>query len=308
MDDRTVGILGGGQLGRMLTEAAHRMNLKIAVLDSEDAPAKQINARHPHVHGSFTDPNAVRELARQCDILTIEIEHVNTEVLEEIAEVGVEITQEGQISRRRVEVQPNWRTIRIIQDKYLQKQHLRSLGVSTAESVALSANSVEALAEAGKSLGYPLMLKSRTLAYDGRGNFPVRSPSDMPAALKALGERPLYAEKWIEFAREIAVMIVKTENGASGRDGTTWKQNTLAYPVVETIHEDSICKLVYAPSLHTSSVSAKCTREAEIIARKAVAGFWGRGVFGVELFLTDEGEQKTHPHNPKPYAHSFNGV
>ncbi|KAH0551600.1 hypothetical protein GP486_007183 [Trichoglossum hirsutum] len=303
MDGRTIGILGGGQLGRMLTEAAHRMNLKIAVLeDSEDAPAKQINGRHPHVHGSFADPDAIRELARQCDILTIEIEHVNTEVLEEIAEVGLEITQEGQITRRRVKVQPNWRTIRTIQDKYLQKQHLRSLGVSTADSVALPANSAEALVEAAESLGYPLMLKSRTQAYDGRGNFPVRSPSDIPAALKALGKRPLYAEKWVEFACEIAVMVVKTEDGASeGGGDSTWKRNTLAYPVVETVHEDSICKLVYAPSPRTSLVSARCTREAEIIARRAVAGFWGKGVFGVELFLTDKNELLINEIAPRPH-------
>ncbi|KAH0562512.1 hypothetical protein GP486_002796 [Trichoglossum hirsutum] len=86
------------------------MNLKISVLDSEDAPAKQINARNPPAHGSFSHPNAVRELTRQCGILTVEIEHVNTEVLREIAEVGVEITQKGQIARRGVEMQPNWRT------------------------------------------------------------------------------------------------------------------------------------------------------------------------------------------------------
>ncbi|KAI9785389.1 MAG: phosphoribosylaminoimidazole carboxylase ade2 [Geoglossum umbratile] len=93
MDDRTVGILGGGQLGRMLTEAAHRMNLRIAVLDSQDAPAKQINARHPHVDGSFTDPNAIRELARQCDILTVEIEHVNTNSIPNVCQSGFSYIQ-----------------------------------------------------------------------------------------------------------------------------------------------------------------------------------------------------------------------
>jgi phosphoribosylaminoimidazole carboxylase len=286
-------MLGGGQLGRMLTEAAHRMNLKIAVLDLEGAPAKQINAHHPHVHGSFSDPDAIRELARQCDILTVEIEHVDTEVLKEITEMGVEVTQDGQVTRRKVEVQPSWRTIRVIQDKYMQKQHLHSLGVPTADSVALSSNSAEAVAAAGETLGYPLMLKSRTHAYDGRGNFPVRSPLEITAALKALGGRPLYAEKWVQFTRELAVMVVKTENESSEGDDAAWKRNTLAYPVVETLHEDSICKLVYAPSLHTSPVSAKSTRDTEIIARKAVAGFWGRGIFGVELFSTDKSKLGT---------------
>jgi phosphoribosylaminoimidazole carboxylase len=293
MDDRTVGILGGGQLGRMLTEAAHRMNIKIAILDSKDAPAKQINARHPHVEGSFANPDAVRELARQCDILTVEIEHVDTNVLEEIAETGVEVNQEGHIKQKRVEVQPSWRTIRIIQDKYLQKQHLHSLGISTAESVPLASNSTNAVVDAGEILGYPFMLKSRTQAYDGRGNFPVRSPSDIPAALNALGTRPLYAEKWIEFTHELAVMVVKTQDGQSGGDDFAWKRNTLAYPVVRTVHEDSICKLVYASPLQTPLVSQQSTRDAEVIARKAISGFLGKGVFGVELFLTVDSEPNT---------------
>jgi phosphoribosylaminoimidazole carboxylase len=290
----------------MLTEAAHCMNIKIAELDSQDAPAKQINARHPHVDGSFTDPNAIRELARQCDILTVEIEHVNTEVLEEIAETGIEIARAGQITRRKVEVQPNWRTTYSrYPGKYLQKQHLHSLGVSTAESIPLSSNSAEAVSEAGETLGYPLMLKSRTHAYDGRGNFPVRSPSDIPAALKALGTRPLYAEKWIEFSRELAVMVVKTEDGFSGGDDFTWKRNTLAYPVVETVHEDSICKLVYAYPPHTPFVLPQSTRDAEVMARKAISGFWGKGIFGVELFLTDKSEPETLSTEPRTSTCGF---
>ena len=294
MDNRTVGILGGGQLGRMLTEAAHRMNVNIAILDLKDSPAKQINAQHHHVNGSFTDPDAIRELARQSDILTIEIEHVNTEVLEEIAEMGVEVTQEGHITRKKVEVQPSWRTIRIIQDKYLQKQHLQSLGVLTAESIPLASNSTDTVVEAGKTLGYPFMLKSRTQAYDGRGNFPVRSSSDIPAALEALGTRPLYAEKWIEFTHELAIIVVKTEDRQS-RDESAWKRSTFAFPVVKTVHEDSICKLVYASS-QTPLVPPQSTREAEIVARKAISGFRGRGVFGVELFLTAKSKALSSAH------------
>ncbi|KAI9827403.1 MAG: hypothetical protein M1819_006944 [Sarea resinae] len=289
MDGRTVGLLGGGQLGRMLIEAAHRLNVKVAVLDAEDAPAKQISA-HPHVHGSFADPEAVRRLAKRCDILTVEIEHVDTAVLEELA-----------TGDDPMDVQPSWRTLRVIQDKYLQKEHLISQGARTAKSVPLTENSPAELERVATEMGLPLMLKSRTQAYDGRGNFPLKTRSDIPTALKALGERPLYAEKWADFKAELAVMVVKTVEQSSTN---SWEQGTLAYPTVETVHEESICKLVYAPA---RGVSPTVDQQAQLLARKAVAGFWGKGVFGVEMFLLEDdtlliNEIAPRPHNSGHYT------
>jgi phosphoribosylaminoimidazole carboxylase len=118
------------------------------------------------------------------------------------------------------------------------------------------------------------MLKSRTLAYDGRGNFVVSDAAVIPAALKALKDRPLYAEKWAPFVAELAVMVVRT------KDGTC-----LSYPTVETVHEDNICKLVYAPARVGEGAREKARRMAE----KAVGSFWGAGVFGVEMFLLPDG-------------------
>ena len=112
MDSRTVGILGGGQLGRMLIEAANRLNIKTIILDAPNSPAKQINASSTHVDGSFSDSEAIVQLAQKCDILTAEIEHIDTLILE---------TLERQKS---VVVHPAPLTIRTIQDKFLQKQHL----------------------------------------------------------------------------------------------------------------------------------------------------------------------------------------
>ena len=172
-------------------------------------------------------------------------------------------------------MQPSWRTVRVIQDKYLQKAHLIEAGVSTAESVPLAENTPACLAKVGSKLGYPFMLKSRTLAYDGRGNYVVGSPADIPAALKALSARPLYAERWAKFTKELAVMVVRTKTG-----------ECLSYPTVETIHEDNICKLVYAPA----RVPAGTIEKARKMAEKAVGSFWGAGVFGVEMFLLEDGE------------------
>lgn len=275
--EKTIGILGGGQLGRMLTEAANRLNISIVTLDAQACPAKQINVHPRHVSGSFTDPKAIRRLAAQCDILTIEIEHVDTHVLEDLSRDRKNTT---------LEVQPSWRTIRVIQDKYDQKIHLIRNGVAVAHSRPIENSTVEEIQEVAKDLGYPLMLKARTQAYDGQGNYPIKSVSEISSALEKLKDRPLYAEQWANFTRELAVMVVKTQDDPVESTGQ-WQDATVAYPVVETIHEDSVCKVVYAPA---RGVSKLVMQDAQNLARLAVAGFWGRGVFGVEMFLLKDGE------------------
>lgn len=286
--DKTVGVLGGGQLGRMLTEAANRLNIKVITLDTETAPAKQINASAFHVNGSFSRPGAIRQLAERCDVLTVEIEHVDTYVLEDISK-GLREREDGStVKSTQREVQPSWRTIRTIQDKFVQKEHLQQHNIPTAPSIALNvACNNNDLEKIGRQLGYPFMLKSRTEAYDGRGNYPVRNSADIPAAMAALRNRPLYAEKWANFRMELAVMVIKTHDDANDK----WDEITIAYPVVETIHEDSICKLVYAPA---RNVSDSVARKAQELARRAVAAFWGRGVFGVEMFLLEDGKHANH--------------
>lgn len=298
MDTYTVGVLGGGQLGRMLVEAAHRLNIKLAILDAENAPAKQINllAKDAHVSGSFANASDVRQLATNADILTYEIEHVDTKVLKELLEEQPYV--KGSTSWQRV--QPSPYTVAIIQDKYAQKQHLGKNGIATAESRGVGTTSPQGLKEIALELGgLPIMLKARTQAYDGRGNYPVMSLSDIEPALEALGDRPLYAERWAPFRKELAVMVVKTKQEAMA-DGTS----TLAYPVTETIHEDNICKLTYTPP---REVSAKIQRQAQELASKAVSTFEGTGVFGVELFLLDDdtlliNEIAPRPHNSGHYT------
>jgi phosphoribosylaminoimidazole carboxylase len=277
MDDRIVGLLGGGQLGRMFLEAANRLNIKVVVLDAPNTPAKQISTI-PHIDGSFANPDDVRKLSRECDVLTVEIEHVDTKILQELSEGN------PQAKRRKISIQPSWRTIRVIQDKYVQKEHLMAQDIATALSKPIEESSQDALGKAGAELGYPFMLKSRTQAYDGRGNFPVHSSKDVSTALETLGDQPLYAEKWANFKMELAVMVVKTYEDASVDQ---WKLFTLAFPVVETVHEDSICKLVYAPA---RGVSKETCDKAQELACRAVSSFWGKGVFGVEIFLLEDGE------------------
>jgi phosphoribosylaminoimidazole carboxylase len=241
-------------------------------LDAEKSPAKQVNAHEDHVTGAFNKADDIRRLAEKCDVLTIEIEHVDTRVLKELSGVSV---------------QPSGETISLIQDKYAQKEHLISKEIEVAKSLPIDAKSKDEEANEVASVaeqlgGYPVMLKARKDAYDGRGNFALKNAEQIPEALKELGNRALYAEQWANFTMELAVMVVKTKEEAGG----DWQQTTLAYPTVETIHEESICKLVYAPP---RGVDAKTSQRAQEMARRAIAQFAGKGIFGVEMFLLQDG-------------------
>lgn len=257
-------VAGGGQLGRMLAAAAALLNVNVVVLDvGHHGPAKQIisppKPELSHVDGAFTDPEKIRELASKVDVLTVEIEHVDAAVLESV----------------HIPVHPSPSTIKIIQDKFVQKQHL--LSHRSPVSTFLQVDStVESIHEAGSKLGLPLMLKSRTLAYDGRGNFVLRDLSQANDAIAALGGRPLYAEKWVPFSKEIAVMVVRTISG-----------EVKSYPVVETVQKDNICHLVFAPLRSRDSTLAS---RAKDVAETAVKSLQGAGVFGVEMFLMENGE------------------
>ncbi|CCE88890.1 Piso0_001680 [Millerozyma farinosa CBS 7064] len=274
MDGKTIGILGGGQLGRMIVEAAHRLNIKTVVLDGPNTPAKQINALHEHVNGSFSDEEAITKLAKECDVLTVEIEHVNADALQRVKDtLGIE-------------VYPLPETIKLIQDKYLQKKHLIGHGVDVTPSVDVIENTVESLAKIGSDFGYPFMLKSRTLAYDGRGNYVVKSKEGLSEALEFLKDRPLYAEKWCSFVKELAVMVVRSIEG-----------EVFAYPVVETVHKDNICHIVYAPARITDSLAVK----ASLLAENAIKTFPGCGIFGVEMFLLPDNELLINEIAPRPH-------
>lgn len=285
MSKKVVGVLGGGQLGRMLAASASLLNVDVIILDSgESAPAKQIlSPRNPslaHIDGSFSDPAKIRELARRADVLTVEIEHVDVRVLEEIE------------SEQGIAIHPSPSTIKVIQDKFVQKSHLRDQGCPVSEFIPVD-STVESIQQCARTLGLPFILKSRTLAYDGRGNYVVREVGDAVEALKALGNRPLYAEKWVPFTREIAIMVVRTTQG-----------EVLSYPVVETVHKNNICHLVFAP-LRSSDPSV--AENSQRIAESAVKTFQGAGIFGIEMFLMEDGsiyinEIAPRPHNSGHYA------
>ncbi|KAH9887710.1 phosphoribosylaminoimidazole carboxylase [Cubamyces lactineus] len=277
--DKVVGILGGGQLGRMLAAAASLLNIDVVVLDvGEHTPAKQVVApRAPslaHIDGSFADSVKIRKLASKVDVLTVEIEHVDVGVLEEV---------EGKVP---LGVHPSPFTIKTIQDKFVQKEHLRASGCPVSDFLPVE-STVEAVKAAAERLGLPLMLKSRTLAYDGRGNFVLRDLKQAQEAITALGNRPLYAEKWVPFVKEIAVMVVRSRSG-----------DVVSYPVVETVHKENICHLVFAP---LRSRDPSIAERARTVAENAVKTLQGAGVFGVEMFLMADGSVYLNEIAPRPH-------
>lgn len=286
----------------MLVEAANNLNVEVRLLDvGPSAPAKQISfkpssdgTRSEHVDGSFTDPQKIRELANKVDVLTVEIEHVDAAQLRIVLDDP---------NVRVKEVHPLPETIQLIQDKYAQKKHLNARGLPLADFCAVGSEQaghpsdaaaarkaqIGGVAKAGQLYGYPLMLKSRTQAYDGKGNFVVADQSKAEEAVSALGDgtRGLYAEKMAPFVKEVAVMVVRSSTG-----------KVQAYPAVETIHEDNICHTVLAPL--RSKIPNVSVRAREI-AEAAVATFGGAGVFGVELFLMGDGELLINEIAPRPH-------
>lgn len=234
----------------MLCQAAAPLGITVAVLDAEDCPAKQISHNSLHVTGSFKDPEKIKILASRCDVLTVEIEHVECDVLEEIATIGVEVPSpdgHGTILKR-VPVHPSYKTLRLIQDKFQQKEYFAQSGLPVAPQMPIESGDarIASIEQAAKRFGFPFMLKGAKGSYDGRGNFKIRAADDSKPAVEQMGDQPLYAEKFVPFQMELSVMVMRTEDD----DGNLKK--VYPYPVVETIHEDSICTKV-THAIHTVS-------------------------------------------------------
>ena len=265
----TVGVVGGGQLGRMLGEAASPLGIELVVSDpTPDAPAAP--AVSDQVVGEFDDEATVRELAERADYLTYEIELADPDALEAVGEATG------------TPVHPHPGTLRMIQDKLVQKRTLADAGVPVPAFRAVG--SANELGEALEELGYPAMLKAREGGYDGRGNVPVESPDDVDAAFEAI-DGPAMVEEFVDYERELAVM------GCLG-DG-----ERRTFPVTETIHEAEILRETVSPARAPDPVRDR----ARAVARDVLAVMQGRGVYGIELFETSDGGILLNEIAPRPH-------
>ena len=265
----TLGVVGGGQLGRMLAEAASPLGVEIIVLDpTPDPPAAPV-ARDTIV-ADFDDPEGIDELASRVDALTFEIELADPELLAEAA------------AEHEIPVHPDPDTLRTIQDKLVQKEALAEAGIPVPEFVGVA--TAEGLERVLEEFG-GVMLKAREGGYDGRGNLPVEDPDDAADALSEIGGHAM-AERLIPFERELAVM------GVRGADG-----ETRTYPVTETVH----CEEILRESVTPARAAAPVIAEAEAVARDVLELLDGRGVFGIELFETADGDVLVNEIAPRPH-------
>jgi len=257
-EGETIGIVGGGQLGRMLTLAAVPLGFSVVVVDPEDGcPAQQAGAEQ--IVAGLRDPAALAELGRRADHVTIEIEHVDAAALAGLADGGTVVN-------------PFPSTIALLQDKLHQKRHLQdnSIAVAPFWDVPAIDDARALLASQG-----PLIVKTRRGGFDGRGNAVVHDDADLDVAWARFDGADLYAEALVDFTMELAVMVAIDRNG-----------DHELYPVVQTINERSICLEVHAPA----PIDEETERRAVDLARAVAGHLEGAGVYGIEMFVTRGGD------------------
>lgn len=259
---KRIGIIGGGQLGKMSALAAKQMGFYVTVLDATPkCPAAHI--ANAQIVGDLYDANKLRQLAKASDVLTYEIEHIDAQTLKSLDEEGYTIY-------------PSPAVLEIIQDKLKQKQVLAQHGVPVPR--------FEMAEELTADRHFPVVQKARMGGYDGKGVVVLKSPLDMANALQT----PYMLEELIDFTKELAIIIARTPTG-----------EVACYPVVEMVFDDktNICDIVAAPAKIDDAIMEK----ARQIALHAVEALDGVGIFGVEMFLTSDGQILVNEIAPRPH-------
>jgi 5-(carboxyamino)imidazole ribonucleotide synthase len=265
----TIGIVGGGQLGRMTAMAAARLGYRCHILTPEpDSPAAQVAAGV--TLGEYEDPAALRDFAAHADVVTFEFENVSAEGLDLLA------------SLRPVRPAPS--VLRISQDRIAEKSFLNAAGVATApwREVATLAALEAAVAE----LGLPAILKTTRLGYDGKGQAMLRGPADLAPAFESLQPHPLILEGFVDFACEVSVVV------ARGADG-----GIAAFDTVENRHRDHILDLTLAPARIPSETAAAADAVARLVAERLDLV----GLLAVEMFVAADGRVVANEIAPRPH-------
>jgi 5-(carboxyamino)imidazole ribonucleotide synthase len=246
-----IGVVGAGQLGRMLALAGIPLGLRFLFLDRDaDAPAGQIA---PVIVGEFEDQAKLAYLGRQVDLVTFDWENVSVEALTAI--------------KSTIPVRPPAAALAVAQDRVLEKDLFRELRIPTARFVAVDSRAE--FAQAVTQIGVPGVLKTRRLGYDGKGQFVVRSVSDADAAWGALGGKPLIYEAFVDFSREVSLIAVRSTTG-----------EIAFYPLSANTHANGILRYTVAPWAHRA-----LQRQAQGHVRRLLLHFDYAGVLAVEFFV-----------------------
>ncbi|WP_238365800.1 5-(carboxyamino)imidazole ribonucleotide synthase [Mesobacterium pallidum] len=253
----TIGILGGGQLGRMLSVAASRLGLRCHVFEpGQSAPAAQVCERI--VTADYEDLDALRAFAEPCDVITYEFENIPTAALDTLEALRP--------------VRPGREALRVSQDRLTEKTFLSDLGLSVAPFAAV--DTAEDLARALGTIGTPAILKTRRFGYDGKGQARITDPADAGQALADMAGAPAILEGFVDFSAEISVIA------ARGLDG-----QVSCYDPGENVHEGGILRTTTVPA----RISTKLRTDAVLLAARILGALDYVGVMGVELFVTPKG-------------------
>lgn len=271
-----IGIIGGGQLGKMIAQEAKRMSFKIIILDPcKDCPASSVSDEI--IHADFKDESAIRKLARMSDVLTYEIELANSNALKIL-------------ESQKYPVFPSPVTLEIIQNKFRQKSFLKENDIAVPEFDLVK--SVECLKNLCSDYGLPAMLKACEDSYDGRGNFLITSMDKTQEAFDFFHGKECMLEKFIPFIKEISIMVARNSDG-----------QIVSFPVAENIHSNNVLDMTIVPA----RISKKVRFKAERIAQKTMGALKGAGIFGIEMFVTKDedvivNEIAPRPHNSGHYS------
>lgn len=265
----TIGIIGGGQLGQMMALDAKQTGMKVIILDpTPHCPAGQV--ADEQIVAPYADTKAIEKLADKADVLTYEFENVDLNALEDVQD--------------RVYLPQGTNLLYTTKNRLREKNFLRQAGVKTAPFMAVHTSAE--LKDAVKKIGYPAVLKTSEGGYDGHGQEVLRNKDDLDKCAPILATGDCILEGWVPFNRECSVMVGRNEDG-----------EITAFPVSENIHHDEILHLSIVPA----RISSELQQKAQKIAVQIAQAINLRGILGVEMFVTDNGEIYINELAPRPH-------
>ncbi len=266
----SIGVFGGGQLGRMFTHAAQRLGYHVVVFTDEiDAPASQV--ANETVQGDYLDPIAVRRFAEKVDVVTLEFENIALEAVARASEI--------------VPVRPGRKILSVAQHRIQEKTTLLQEGFPVTPFREV--RSIQEIAPTVESLGWPLVLKTTTWGYDGKGQRKVRTQIEANDALEMLGPEPLIAEKWIPYIAEVSVLVARSPRG-----------EIVVYPMFTNTHSNHILDVTTCPA---GEELQAIEPEVQGIAKGIADALQLEGVLCVEFFVTESQEVMVNEIAPRPH-------
>jgi 5-(carboxyamino)imidazole ribonucleotide synthase len=265
-----IGIIGGGQLGKMIAQEAKRMFFGIIILDpNRDCPASTVCDKL--IVADFKDEEKIYELAKNCDIITYEIELGNSKALKNLESKNYPIF-------------PSPHSLHIIQNKFRQKVFFKDNKLPVTDFIKIY--SQDDLTLAARKFGYPVMLKASEESYDGRGNYLIKSKDDIPIAYSYFQNRDIFTEKFVDFKMEISIMVARNKEG-----------QIESFPIAENIHKNNILDTTIVPA----NISLEVQKNAKLIAEKVINCLNDVGLFGIEMFVSRSDEVFINEIAPRPH-------